>query len=81
MLKLKKQLPLLLAVLLAPFPAFAEVNSGDTSWMMISTALVLLMTPGLAFFYAGMVRSKNAASTLSLPDSVNTETLSFSSTS
>ena len=59
-----KKLPYLLLFLLAPFPAFAEVNSGDTSWMMISTALVLLMTPGLAFFYAGMVRTKNAASTL-----------------
>ncbi len=64
MLKLKKRLPLLLSFLLSPFPAFAEVNSGDTAWMMTSTALVLLMTPGLAFFYAGMVRSKNVASTL-----------------
>lgn len=45
----------------APAPA---VNSGDTAWMLVSTALVLLMTPGLAFFYAGMVRSKNAVSTL-----------------
>lgn len=40
------------------------VNAGDTAWMLISTALVLLMTPGLAFFYAGMVRSKNVVSTL-----------------
>jgi Amt family ammonium transporter len=36
-----------------------ELNSGDTAWMLISTALVLFMTPGLAFFYGGMVRSKN----------------------
>ncbi len=36
-----------------------EINSGDTAWMLTSTALVLLMTPGLAFFYGGMVRSKN----------------------
>ncbi|GAA1279950.1 ammonium transporter [Pseudonocardia aurantiaca] len=34
-------------------------NSGDTAWMLVSTALVLLMTPGLAFFYGGMVRSKS----------------------
>ena len=37
-----------------------QLNAGDTSWMLISTALVLLMTiPGLALFYAGMVRKKN----------------------
>lgn len=47
-----------------PIPALAAVNSGDTAWMLTSTALVLLMTPGLAFFYAGMVGSKNAVSTL-----------------
>src|SRR5882672_7568297 len=33
-------------------------NSGDTAWMLASSALVLLMTPGLAFFYGGMVRAK-----------------------
>ncbi len=54
----------LLPLFLLPAPAFAAVNSGDTAWMLISTALVLLMTPGLAFFYAGMVRGKNAVSTL-----------------
>ncbi len=37
----------------------AELSAGDTAWMLISTALVLFMTPGLAFFYGGMVRSKN----------------------
>jgi Amt family ammonium transporter len=36
-----------------------ELNSGDTAWMLTATALVLFMTPGLAFFYGGMVRSKN----------------------
>ena len=42
-----------------------ECNKGDVSWMMTSTAFVLLMTvPGLALFYAGMVRSKNALSTV-----------------
>src|SRR4051812_28465261 len=35
------------------------MNAGDTSWMLISTALVLFMTPGLAFFYGGMVRAKH----------------------
>jgi Amt family ammonium transporter len=36
-----------------------QVNSGDTSWVLASTALVLFMTPGLALFYGGMVRRKN----------------------
>ena len=39
-------------------------DSGDTAWMLVSTGLVLLMTPGLAFFYAGMVRRKNALGTM-----------------
>ena len=42
-----------------------ECNKGDTAWMLTSTAFVLLMTvPGLALFYAGMVRTKNALSTV-----------------
>ena len=40
------------------------IDSGDTAWIMMSTALVLLMTPGLAFFYGGLVRGKNAAATI-----------------
>jgi len=40
------------------------MNQADTSWMLISTALVLLMTPALAFFYGGLVRSKNALNTM-----------------
>ncbi len=36
-----------------------ELNSGDTAWVLASTALVLLMTPGLAFFYGGMTRAKS----------------------
>ena len=36
------------------------MNQADTAWMLVSTALVLLMTPALAFFYGGLVRSKNA---------------------
>ena len=40
------------------------VNSGDTAWMLASSALVLFMTPGLALFYGGMGRSKNVLSTI-----------------
>ena len=40
------------------------VNAADTAWMLTATALVLLMTPGLSFFYGGMVQSKNVVSTL-----------------
>jgi ammonium transporter, Amt family len=40
-----------------------ELNSGDTAWMLVSTALVMLMTPGLALFYGGMVQGKNVLST------------------
>ena len=40
------------------------MNQADTAWMLTATALVLLMTPGLAFFYGGLVRSKNALNTL-----------------
>jgi len=41
-----------------------QLSGADTSWMLISTALVLLMTPALAFFYGGLVRSKNALNTM-----------------
>lgn len=48
----------------APTPT-AKFDTGDTSWILISTALVLLMTiPGLALFYGGMVRKKNVLSTM-----------------
>ena len=40
------------------------MNQADTAWMLISAALVLLMTPALAFFYGGLVRSKNALNTM-----------------
>jgi Amt family ammonium transporter len=40
-----------------------EINGADTAWMLVSCALVLLMTPGLALFYGGMVNSKNVLST------------------
>jgi Amt family ammonium transporter len=49
-------------------PAFAEtstINAADTAWMIVATALVLMMTiPGLALFYAGMVRKKNVLATM-----------------
>ena len=41
-----------------------EINTGDTGFMMICAALVLFMTPGLAFFYDGLVRSKNVVNTM-----------------
>jgi ammonium transporter, Amt family len=58
-----------LPLLLAASPAFADelpkIDSGDTAWMLTSTALVLLMTiPGVALFYAGMVRKKNVLATM-----------------
>ncbi|MBI5058044.1 MAG: ammonium transporter [Nitrospirae bacterium] len=45
----------------APAP---KVDTGDTAWVLISTALVMLMTPGLALFYGGMVRRKNVLGTI-----------------
>ncbi|MBM3507999.1 MAG: ammonium transporter [Alphaproteobacteria bacterium] len=56
----------LASVLLFATPAFAqEFDTGDTAWMLTSTALVLLMTiPGVALFYAGMVRKKNVLATM-----------------
>lgn len=66
--------PLTLAALLAaPLAAWGqgeaptappELNTGDTAWLLASTGLVLLMTPGLALFYGGMVRSKNVLNML-----------------
>jgi Amt family ammonium transporter len=42
----------------------AKINEGDTAWMLVSTGLVLLMVPGLALFYGGMVRRKNVLGTM-----------------
>ena len=42
----------------------SHINSGDTAWLLVSAALVLLMTPGLAFFYGGMVRAKGVLNML-----------------
>ena len=41
-----------------------EINAGDTAWMLTASALVMFMTPGLAFFYGGLVRQKNVLSTI-----------------
>src|SRR3990172_11376403 len=68
----KKTSMLMLSVLslFAPALAFASdaaspaIDTGDTAWVLVSTALVMLMTPGLAFFYAGMVRRKNVLGTM-----------------
>jgi ammonium transporter, Amt family len=67
-------LPLLLIALVAIGGAFARpgaprvaggpINAGDTAWMLTASALVLLMTPGLSFFYGGMVRTRNVVSTM-----------------
>src|SRR6056297_3183756 len=60
----------LFSILLLPVsPAFAEdaVNTGDTAWIIISTALVMVMTPaGLALFYGGMSRYKNLLNTIAM---------------
>ena len=60
---------LTIALMLLPTLALAEdvLDTGDTAWMMMSAALVLLMTPaGLALFYAGMTRSKNVLNTYAM---------------
>lgn len=65
---IKKTLGMMIPALLLSMPAMAQdaaaVDSGNTAWLLISAALVMLMTPGLAFFYAGMVSRKNVVSTL-----------------
>jgi Amt family ammonium transporter len=42
----------------------SKIDTGDTAWVLVSTALVMLMTPGLALFYGGMVRGKNVLGTI-----------------
>jgi Amt family ammonium transporter len=67
---LRLGLLMMIALLLCAVPVFAEdvvpaaavpakIDTGDTSWVLISAAMVMLMTPGLAFFYGGLVRRKN----------------------
>src|SRR5262249_46151611 len=55
-------MPAVLHAQAAPPPA--TINQADTSWMLMSTALVLLMTPALAFFYGGLVGTKNVLNTM-----------------
>jgi Amt family ammonium transporter len=57
-------LPLLLALQASPPAPPPAVVPADTAWMLVSTALVLLMTPALAFFYGGLVRSKSSLNTM-----------------
>src|SRR5512142_106199 len=47
-----------------PTATGGPINSGDVAWMLTATGLVLLMTPGLSFFYGGMVQRKNVISTM-----------------
>lgn len=60
---LKLLLPLLFFLLSSNALAAEGPDTGDTAWMLVSSALVLVMLPGLALFYGGMVRSKNVLST------------------
>ncbi len=58
-----------LAMLILPVAAMADdtLNSGDTAWMLVATAFVMLMTPaGLALFYGGMTRNKNVLNTMGM---------------
>jgi len=60
-------LMVLLLVMALAIPAFAgetEIDTGDTAWVLFSTSLVMLMTPGLWLFYGGMVRRKNVLATI-----------------
>jgi len=72
---MKKFIPLIILVCLAIVGlltpslevtnvAGVEIDTGDTAWLLASSALVLIMTPGLAFFYGGMVSKKNVISTM-----------------
>ncbi|MBC7913068.1 MAG: ammonium transporter [Pyrinomonadaceae bacterium] len=72
---MKKVLPFLLLIVAVVlgllYPSVEVINvaenkidTGDTAWLLVATALVLLMTPGLAYFYGGMVRKKNVISTM-----------------
>src|SRR5690606_3637069 len=72
-ISIKQAAPFLLLVSIAAASLFVSpekmfdeglYNSSDIAWVLISAALVFLMTPGLAFFYGGMVNSKNVISTM-----------------
>ncbi len=59
-----QQVTSVVAASVVPVTAVPAISAGDTAWVLVSAALVLLMTPGLAFFYAGMVRKKNVLATI-----------------
>src|SRR3954465_6902438 len=70
---LKSSLPFLILATIAVFAIFTptlpnfdngKYNTSDIAWIIVATALVFLMTPGLAFFYGGMVNRKNVLSTM-----------------
>lgn len=72
---MRKKLPFLLMIIVIAlgliYPSVQatdipenNIDTGDTAWLLVATALVLLMTPGLAYFYGGMVRKKNVISTM-----------------
>src|SRR5690606_35051218 len=72
---MKKYVPFLILIILSVIGLFTstvptsvgenpELDTGDTAWLLASSALVLIMTPGLAFFYGGMVSKKNVISTM-----------------
>jgi len=69
-MNLARKITILFSMLLLQAPALAfsadsaAVDTGTTAWMLISTALVLLMVPGLAMFYGGLVRTKNVLGTM-----------------
>jgi ammonium transporter, Amt family len=72
-LKIKNYIPFVILIIVAVIGIFiptlsnfdeGKYNAADISWMLIATALVFLMTPGLAFFYGGMVNRKNVLSTM-----------------
>lgn len=73
-MELKKYLPISILLAISLWAVFMPalptkivsegINSGDTAWMLAAAGLVLLMTPGLAYFYGGMVNSKNVISTM-----------------
>jgi len=73
--QMKKYIPfgvlVLIVILALIYPSIqvaggdaSKISSGDTAWLLTATALVLIMTPGLAFFYGGMVSKKNVLSTM-----------------
>ncbi len=59
-------LPAVVALSVASVSAQEAIDTGDTAWLIVATALVMLMIPGVGFFYGGMVRSKNVLSTIML---------------